>query len=183
MWTAAKEGNTGTWLAYLIYCSGYSPVVLWTAADESMIKLLNEKEIHYGTGHKMYVSREAWPFGSLLPFFIGPMGAVIIIRQIGKRQWTTTAPGISEALEQENKDGRTLLALRTDPGARRVFGIAFAAVFLLAFSANAFTATKVFTAMGVYVVLFLGSVKGAFFGLVAGVAALCVRSWRKVSQA
>src|SRR5665213_550298 len=172
LWTAAKEGNTGTWLTYLIYSSGYNPVELWTEADASMIELLNEKEIHYGTGYKMYVSREAWPFGSLLPFFIGPMGAVIIIRQIGKRQWTTTAPGFSEAPEQENNYRRTLLALRTDARARRVFGIAFAAAFLLVFSANAFTATKAFTAMGLYVVLFLGSVKGAFFGLVAGAVAL-----------
>jgi RNA polymerase sigma factor (sigma-70 family) len=182
LWTAAKEGNTGTWLTYLIYCSGYNPVELWTAADESMLKLLNETEIHYGTGFKMYVSREAWPFGSLLPFFIGPMGAVIILRQIGKRQWTTTAPGISEALERENKYGRTLLALRSDPSARRVSGIAFAATFLLVFSANAFTATKAFTAMGLYVVLFLGSVKGAFFGLVAGVGVLYLRTLRKASK-
>jgi RNA polymerase sigma factor (sigma-70 family) len=183
LWTAAKEGNTGTWLTYLIYCSGYIPVQLWTAADESMLKLLNEKGIHYGTGFRGQYSREAWPFGSLLPFFIGPMGAVIIIRQIGRRQWTTTAPGFSEAPEQENKYGRTLLALRTDARARRVFGFVFTATFLLVFSANAFTATNAFTAMGLYVVFFLGSVKGAFFGLVAGAVVLCLRTWHKVSRA
>jgi len=182
LWTAARGGNQDTWLTYLIWCSGYRPVELWTEADESMLKLLNEKETHYVTGSRMYVSREAWPFGSLLPFFIGPMGAVIIIRQIGKRQWTTTVPGFSEAPEQENTYGKTFLALRTDARARRVFGIAFAAAFLLVFSANAFTATKAFTAMGLYVMLFLGSVKGAFSGLVAGVGVLYLRTLRKASK-
>ena len=76
-----------------------------------------------------------------------------------------------------------LLALRTDAKARRVFGIAFAAAFLLAFSLNAFTATNAFTTMGIYVVLFLGSVKGAFFGLVAGVGVLYLRTRRKVLKA
>jgi hypothetical protein len=154
------------------------------AADsQSVVKLLDEKGIHYATGSVKYFSREAWPFGSLLPFFIVPMGAVLLLRRIGKGRWTMTAPGISETLEQENKHGRMLLALRTDPMARRVFGMAFVAAFLLVFSANAFTATQAFTAMGLYVVLFLGSVKGAFFGLVAGVGLLYLRTQRKVSKA
>jgi len=184
MWTADKGGNTGTWLTDLIYFSGYRPVELWTAANESTLKLLDEKGIHYGTGSlRQPGSREAWPFGSLLPFFIAPMGGVILLRRIGKGQGTTSAPGISGSLEQESKQGRMLLALRTDARARRAFGIAFAAAFVLAFSLNAFTATNAFTAMGLYVVLFLGSVKGAFLGLVAGVGVLYLRTRRKVLKA
>jgi hypothetical protein len=110
------------------------------------------------------------------------MGAVMLLLQIGKSQWATAAPGISETLEQRNKRGRMLLALRTDPRTRRVFGFVFAAAFLLVFSVNAFTATKIFTALGLYVVFFLGSVKGAFFGLVAGAGVLYLRTQRKVSK-
>ena len=184
LWTADKGGNTGTWLTDLIYFSGYRPVELWTAANESTLKLLDDEKIHYSTGSvRQPGSREAWPFRSLWPFFIAPMGAVIILRQIRKGQGTTNAPGISETPQQESQHGRMLLALRTDAKARRVFGIAFAAIFLLAFSANAFSATKAFTAMGLYVVLFLGSVKGAFFGLVAGVGVLYLRTQRKVLKA
>ncbi len=184
LWTAPKGGNTDTWLTCLILWSGYRPVELCAAAGKSTLKLLDEGKIHNGTGSiKRKGSREAWPFGLLLPFFIVPMSAVIILRLIRKSQWTTAAPGICETLEQESKHGRMLLALRADPGARRVFGIAFAAVFLLVFTANAFTATNALTAMGLYVVLFLGSVKGAFLGMVAGVGALCLRTRRKASKA
>jgi len=113
-----------------------------------------------------------------ITLFIAPMGAVIILRQIRKGQWKTTAPGIAESFEQDfSKYGRMQLELRTDALARRVFASAFAAVFLLAFGANAITA------MGLYVVIFVGSVKGAFLGLVAGIGVLYLRTQRKVSKA
>ena len=145
--------------------------------------MLDEEKISYSTEFVQPGSREPWPFGSLLPFFVAPMGLVIILRHLGKDRWTTTAPVIPESPGQENKQCRMLLALRTDAGTRRVFGIAFAAAFVLVFSANAFTATNALTAMGLYVVLFLGSVKGAFFGLVAGVGVLYLRTRREVSKA
>ena len=105
------------------------------------------------------------------------MGGVILLRQTRKVQWETTAPGTAKTLEQQNsKYGRLLLEVRTNPMTRRVFGIAFAVVFLLAFSANAFTAK------GLYVVLFVGLVKGAFLGLVAAVGVLYLRAQRKPSQ-
>jgi hypothetical protein len=164
--------------------SGYRPVELWTEANESTLKLLQEKKIHYGTGGYIVLgSREAWPFGSLLPFFIAPMGAMIFLRQIGKVQWKAVVPGNSETPEQENKHGRMLLALRTDPRARKVFGLTCATAFALVFSANAFTATNALTARGLYVVLFVGSVKAAFFGLLAAVGVLYLRAQRMVSKA
>ena len=138
------------------------------AADsESAVKLLNEKGVHYGTGFMRYFWR-SMAIRLAVAFLHSANGGRHRERRLGKGRWTMTAPAISETLEQENKHGRMLLR-STDLMARRVFGMAFATAFLLAFSANAFTATQAFTAMGLYVVLFLGSVKGAFFGLVAGV--------------
>jgi RNA polymerase sigma factor (sigma-70 family) len=184
LWTGGETGgNSGTWLTDLICFSGYRPVELWTEANESTLKLLNERKIHYGTVSIGLGSREAWPFGSLLPFFIAPMGAMIILCQIGKGLWTAAVPGNSETPERANKHGRMVLALRRDPRAGRVFVMTFAAAFLLVFSANAFTATNALTARGLYVVLFVGSVKGAFFGLLAAVGVLYLRATRMVSNA
>jgi hypothetical protein len=153
----------------------YRPVELWAVANESTLKALDEKKIHYGiTAYSGRISsREAWLFQWMISFFMAPMGAVILLRQIGKGQCATTTPGVSETLEEEtSKYGRMLLAGRTDPRAQRIFGIAFAAVFLVVFSANALTS------IGVYVVMFVGLVKGAFFGLVAGVGVLYLRTRR-----
>jgi RNA polymerase sigma factor (sigma-70 family) len=158
-------------------------LAFWGVANDSK---LNESELIAGDENRVarpaiaanIYSREAWPLGWMLPFFLAPMGAVILLRQIGKRQWKAAAPGIAETLEQDySKYGRMLLELRSDRMARRVFGDAFAAAFLLVFSANAFTAK------GLYVVLFVGSVKGAFLGLVAGIGVLYLRTLRKVSKA
>jgi RNA polymerase sigma factor (sigma-70 family) len=182
-WNLWNTGTVPDWWIDAIYWSGWRPVQLLTEANESTLKLLHKNGINYVTGRGGQISREAWPFGSLLPFFIAPLGAVIILRRIGKGRRTMTVPRISEMLEQNNKYGRMLLVLRTDPRTQRVFGIAFATAFLLVFSANAFTATKVFTAMGLYVVFFLGSIKGAFFGLVAGVCVLYLRTQRNASKA
>ena len=111
-----------------------------------------------------------------MPVFIASLGVVLLLRQIGKVQRETTVTGTAEILEQQNsKYGRMLLEVRADPMKRGVFGLAFAVVFLLVFSANAFTAK------GLYVVLFVGLVKGAFLGLVAAVGVLCLRAQRKAS--
>ncbi len=148
---------------------------LRAAANDSTLKLLNRNSVDY-TAVRV-ASCEAWPFGWLLAFFIAPMGAVVLLRQIGKGQWKTASPAIAKTLEQDHsKYGRMLLELRTDPRAGRVFCIAFATVFLLVCSANAFTG------VGLYVVLFVGSVKGAFLGLVGGVGVLYLRTQRKVSK-
>jgi hypothetical protein len=179
LWTAPKAGNVPNWLTDLIYWSGYRPVALLAAAHESTLKLLNKSEIHYGTRRKgRTVSREEWAFDWMLPFFMAPMGTTILLRWIGKRQWETVAPATAETLEQQNsKHNRMLLELRTDSMARRDFGIAFAVVFLLVFSANAITG------LGLYIVLFVGLVKGAFLGLVAGICVSYLRTHRKVSNA
>jgi hypothetical protein len=109
-------------------------------------------------------------------FFIAPLAAVMLLRQVGERKNETVAPGVAEALNQSKFNyGKMLLELRADPTSRRVFGLAFTAVFLLVFTANAFTA------VGLYVVIVIGLVKGAFIGLLAGFGVLCLRSWRKAS--
>ncbi len=143
-------------------------------ADEAMLKMLDEKGVDY-TSIRADM-QEPWPFGHLLTVFVASMGGVILLRQTGKRQREATAPETAKTLEQQNpKYGRLLLEVRTDPTTRRIFGIAFAVVFLLVFGANAFTAK------GLYVVLFVGLVKSAFLGLVAAVGVLCLRAQRKGS--
>lgn len=181
VWTG--KDNHGNWLTYLIYWSGYRPVQLLAVANAPTLKVLDEMKIHYGTGHVVDSSREAWPFGSLLPFFIAPMGAVILLRGIGKGRWPMGTLEITEAPQQESGYGKMLLSLGTDAKARKVFGIAFAMTFLLVFGANAFAATKIFTWAGLYIVLFLGSIKAAFFGLIAGAGILCLRTRRKMPSA
>src|SRR5665213_3413581 len=52
----------------------------------------------------------------------------------------------------------------------------FTTFFLLVFSANAFTAK------GLYVVIFVGLVKGVFLGLLAGIVILYWRTQRQVSK-
>jgi hypothetical protein len=143
-------------------------------ADEATLKVLEANGANYATG--TVDSQEAWPFGFLLPVFIASLGVVLLLRQIGKVQRETTVTATAEILEQQNsKYAGMLLEVRADPMTRRVFGIAFAVVFLLAFSANAFTAK------GLYVVLFVGLVKGAFLGLVAAIGIICLRTRRKAS--
>jgi RNA polymerase sigma factor (sigma-70 family) len=143
-------------------------------ANEAMLRLLDANGVDYST--IATVSQEGWPFLALLPVFIASMGLVVLLRQTGKGQWETTAPETITVLEQQNsRYSRLLLEVRTDPMTRRIFGIAFAVVFLLVFGANAFTAK------GLYVVLFVGLVKGAFLGLVAAVGVLCLRAQRKAS--
>lgn len=92
--------------------------------------------------------------------------------------WKTAAPATAEILEHQNsRHRRMLLELRTDPAAQRAFGIAFTVVFLLVFSANAITG------LGLYIVLFVGAVKGAFLGLVAGICVSYSRTHHRVSKA
>lgn len=143
-------------------------------ADEAMLKMLDENSVDYASIRADM--QEPWPFGHLVAVFVASMGGVILLRQTGKGQWETTAPETAKTLEQQNsKYGRLLLEVRTDPLMRRIFGIAFAVVFLLVFGANAFAAK------GLYVVLFVGLVKSAFLGLVAAVGVLCLRAQRKAS--
>jgi hypothetical protein len=144
--------------------------------------LLDEKGIHYVPGSRHSFSREAWPFQTLLPFFIAPMGAALMLRQLGRRRWKQASPGVQLPRKQSSKYDGMLLALRTDSKARRVFSIAFVGASLFVFAANAATATNVFTGWGFYVVFFLGSIKGVFFGLVAALAVLYLRSQRKASK-
>jgi RNA polymerase sigma factor (sigma-70 family) len=140
--------------------------------NEAALKLLEENSVDYTT-IKTY-SQEAWPFGFLLPIFIACMGMVILVRQIGEVQRETPAPGTDKTLGQQNsRYGRILLLVRNDSMTRRVFGIAFATVFLLVFGANALTGT------GLYVVGFVGVVKGAFLGLVSAIGVLFLRAQRK----
>jgi hypothetical protein len=63
LWTGPKEGNVPVWWNNLLYWSGYRPVDLLAVADDSTLKLLNDKGIHYVSGSRRQVSREAWPFG------------------------------------------------------------------------------------------------------------------------
>jgi hypothetical protein len=143
-------------------------------ADEAMLKMLDENRVDY-TSIRADM-QEPWPFCCLLTIFIASMGGVILLRQTGKRQWGTTAPEAAQTLEQQNsKYGRLLLEVRTDPLMRRIFGISFAVVFLLVFGVNAFNAK------GLYVVLFVGLIKGAFLGLVAAIGVLYVRAQRNAS--
>jgi RNA polymerase sigma factor (sigma-70 family) len=146
------------------------------AADESTLTLLKENGVTPATASTS--SKESWPFWCLVSFFIAPLGAVMLLPQIGKLQSGTAAPGVGEVLNQPSSNyGRMLLELRADPMARRVFGIAFAAVFLLVFSANALTG------LGLYVVIVVGAVKGGFIGLLAGAGVLGLRAWRKAAKA
>jgi RNA polymerase sigma factor (sigma-70 family) len=181
-WNFWRGDAMPEWWIAIIAWTGWRPVEMSAVADEPTIKLLNENGIHIGAGRVTHPSRDTWPFSSLWPFFIAPMGVVLILSQFGRGKRTKASPKISETLDEENKHGDVLLALRADPSARIAFCTAFAITFLLAFSANAFTATKALTAMGLYVVLFLGSVKGAFFGLLAGVGVVCLRTRRKNSK-
>jgi hypothetical protein len=65
---------------------------------------------------------------------------------------------------------------------RKLFWLTFGATFVLVFIVNAFTANPTFTAMGFYVIGFLGAIKGIFFGLVASVCALYFRLQRQPSK-
>jgi RNA polymerase sigma factor (sigma-70 family) len=173
-WTVNKEGTK----ALRLYPDGIGRIAFWAVENESRLMEQDKNRAVRPAIASLRDSRETWPFEWMLPFFIAPMGAMILLRQIRKGQWKTTAPGIAESFEQDfSKYGRMQLELRTDALARRVFASAFAAVFLLAFGANAITA------MGLYVVIFVGSVKGAFLGLVAGIGVLYLRTQRKVSKA
>jgi RNA polymerase sigma factor (sigma-70 family) len=184
-WNLWNDGTAPTWLIDAIAWTGWRPLQMSAMDSKSAVKMLDEKGVHYGTGHGSArgVAVEAWPFGSILPFFIVPMGIMIILRQLGNGQWAKSAAGHSEKPAQEDKHGRMLLALQTDPRARKIFGIAFVTAFLLVFSANAFAVRNAFTARGLYIMLFLGSVKGAFLGLVAGICVSYLRTHRKVSKA
>ena len=114
----------------------------------------------------------------MLPFFIAPIGAVILLCQVGKRQRAATTPRIPDALEYENSmETRMLLALRTNPSDQKIFGLVFVSVFLVVFSANAIIG------MGLHIVLFVGSLKGVFFGVLAGVFVLYLRTTRLASRA
>lgn len=178
----SDQGSNWHWWSDLMEWTGWRPVRLSAVADDSTIKLLKQEGIHYGSGHIIPMARETWPFNFLLPFFIVPMGAMMIFRQTRKGRRISGGPAASHTPEAENKHDRMLLTLRTDPMARRVFCRAFAIAFALIFTANAFATTQTFTALGLYVVLFLGSVKGAFFGLVTGVGILYLRIHRQTSK-
>ncbi|HEX3989153.1 MAG TPA: hypothetical protein VHZ30_06955, partial [Verrucomicrobiae bacterium] len=156
----------------LVSWTGWRPGQLLAAADESNLGLLKEMGIHYGTGTFRSGYRDAWPFGSLVPYFLAPMGLVIVLRRIGKRNML---PG-------ENDYEKTLLAIRDDPWSEKVFRIVFATTFLLVFIAHAFTATGGFAPMGLYFVFFLGSIKGAFFGLLTAVSMLYFRAHRRTTE-
>ena len=143
-------------------------------ADEAMLKVLDENRVDYNS--ILVDMQEPWPFGRLLTVFVASMGGAILVRLAGKRQWGTSAPETAKTLEPQNSQyGRLVLEIHTDPMTRRIFGIAFAVVFLLVFGANAFAAK------GLYVVLFVGLVKSAFLGLIAAVGVLCLRAQRKAS--
>ncbi|MGP8198015.1 MAG: RNA polymerase sigma factor [Limisphaerales bacterium] len=178
-WNLWNQGTVPNWWIDVIAWSGWRPVELLAAANESTLRLLDEEKIHYATSRMhQAVWREEWKFEWMLPFLIAPMGMTILLRRIGGCQWETVALVSAGTLEQQNsKHLRMLLELRTDPGARRTFSIAFAAMFLLVFSANAITG------IGLGVILFIGAVKGAFLGLVAGICVLYLRTRRKVSKA
>ena len=107
-------------------------------------------------------------------FFVAPLGAMSLLRQIRKPGTGTIAPCAAAAEDEDTSTaGATLLALRTDPTARRIFGIVFAAVGLLVFGANALAG------LGLYTVIVVGTVKSVFVGLLAAVGVLSFRSRRK----
>jgi RNA polymerase sigma factor (sigma-70 family) len=177
LWMGGNGSNL-KWLTYLAYSVGYQPVDYLASADPPTLKVLDEAGIHYGIGHTYLAARDPWPFGSLLAFFLAPMGGVLILHQIGMRRGQANAGGISNTSKPQGKRGRMLLGLRADPGTGKAFAITFIAAFLLVFTTNAVFATRAFTVMGFYPVIFLGAVKSTFFGLLAAVGLMFWRSRR-----
>ncbi|MGP8237175.1 MAG: hypothetical protein ACLQVW_17440, partial [Limisphaerales bacterium] len=185
-WNLWNDGSVPQWWTSLMYWSGWRPDEVYAAADESTPGFLREKGISYHTevsNPKRRFSRDAWPIGSLLPFFVAPMGAVMIVRQLGKRQRTATAAGVFDSTGSPDKYGKLLLAVRSDIEARKLFWLTFGGAFVLVFGVNAFTTNPTFTVSGFYVIGFHGAIKGIFFGLVAGVCALYFRLERKPTKA
>ena len=166
------------WWIEMMFWTGWRPVRLVAAANESTLKLLNEKGIpRAGSILTYYYSQEAWPLSSLLAFFFGPMGAALMLRQVGRH------PSPAGEGRLFDRDAGLLLAFRTDRRARIAFSMAFATAFVGAFAVNALTTTKAFTAKGLYIVLFVGAIKAAFLGFIAGVAILYLRLRRNGSRA
>ena len=171
-WTVDKDGTK----ALRLYPDGIGRLPFWAVENESLLREQDQSRVARPAIASHGGTREAWPLEWILPFFIAPMGMVTLLRLIGRRRWKTVSTGTVEISTRETSEpAGMLLALRGDQVVRRVFGITFAAVFLLGFSANAITA------MGLNVVLFVGLVKGAFLGLVVGIAAVYLLTKRKAS--
>jgi RNA polymerase sigma factor (sigma-70 family) len=161
------------WLIWTMYWIGWSPAQMVAPADEWSLKLLDDAGIHLSYGKMIRTWGDPWPFSRWMPLFILPMGITILSRRNGAQSSTNAWPN-SEQPTMENQTGGMVLSLHSDPKARRVFCIAFGTAFALAFTANALTA------FGVYVLLLVGALKGTFFGLIAGIGVLYLRSKRKV---
>jgi RNA polymerase sigma factor (sigma-70 family) len=170
-WNLWIGDSVPDWTIWTMYWAGWRPVEMVAPADEWSLKLLNDAGISSSHAIRNRTWADTWPFWRWMPLFILPMGMTILWRRNGA-QALTNAWANSEQPTMENQTGGRVLSLQNDPEARRVFVIGFGVAFALAFTANALTA------LGVYVLLLVGALKGTFFGLIAGIGLLYLRRSR-----
>jgi len=170
---AVWRGWNGTKNLHIALPEESGRFTICATADEAMLRMLDRNNIDYNSIRADM--QEPWPFGRLLTAFLAAMGGVLLLRHPPKwllgnhRARERQKPGTAElrvwqiasADSRQSADGENLWNV-------------FAVVFLLVFGANALAAK------GLYVVLFVGLIKGAFLGLVAAIGVLCLRVKAKV---